>query len=91
MAVGIHFVYVSPRSVDYAGNILRKDDPSVTINQQLRSELSHRVVPDVNVPNSANYPDVKTYLQAEALDNYVVYHMDQNTIVTYNQSDINGA
>jgi|CXWL01.1.fsa_nt_gi hypothetical protein len=91
MAIGIHVVRVGIFPVDSTGTVRSKNDPTVTIKQQLQTSSDHRVIPDVvSIPNSANYPTVKTYLELEAVNNYVLQYMDQNMIVTYLRNSTGG-
>lgn len=83
MAINIHVARVAALSVDSMGNVVSKEDPSVTIAQQLRTSLEHRVIEDSAIPNTSGNPTVKTYLESEASDDYVMEYMDQNTIITY--------
>jgi hypothetical protein len=83
MAISIHVARDTVLNVNAAGVVLRKDDHTKTLKDHMTGEMSHRVIEDANIPNSAGYPSVKTYLEAEAFNNYVLQHMDQNTIVTY--------
>lgn len=83
MAFSIHIARVAVLNVDHLGNVLKKDDPNVTLRQQLQTHMDHRVLADSAIPNSANNPAVKDYIEAEAASNYVVQHIDQTTIITY--------
>ena len=83
MAIQIHVVRVGFLKVDVAGNVIDKESPTTTIKTHLTGSHEHRVIPNVSlVPNSANSPDVKLYLEAEAGDDFVLEHMDQDTIIT---------
>jgi hypothetical protein len=83
MAVGIHIVRVAFLKVDGAGTVIDKNSPETTLKGHLTGSHEHRVIPDSNIPNSASYPTVKAYLDAEALDEYVLQYLDQNTVITY--------
>jgi hypothetical protein len=83
MAISIHVARVGVFSVDAMGNILSKDDPSVTIQQHLNTSMDHRVIEDADIPNSANNPSVEDYIAAEALDFYIVSFLNQSMIVSY--------
>ena len=84
MAIQIHVVRVGFLKVDIAGNVIDKESPPTTIKTHLTGSHEHRIIPNVSlVPNSANSPDVKLYLEAEAGDDFVLEYMDQNTIDTY--------
>lgn len=83
MALNIHVARVAVLNVDMAGNVVKKDDPTVTLRQQLQTSMDHRMLEDVSIPNTAGNPAVKAYLEAEAGDDYVLQHIDQTTIITY--------
>lgn len=89
MAIGIHVVYLAPKSIGSAGSPLNKS--TATIGEVGNSSLEVRVVPDTGIPNSANYPTIKRYLELEAADNFVVRVLTQTMIVTYDVADINAA
>lgn len=90
MAISIHVARVALLSVDHLGNVLKKDDPNITIKQHLITSMDHRVIEDAAIPNTAGYPSVKNYLIAEAANDYVLNHMDQTTIVTYRRTSGGG-
>lgn len=83
MPFQIHIARVGVFNVDGSGNILKKDDPEITIAQQLQTSIDHLVLVDSAISNTASNPTVKAYLELEATDDYVVHHIDQSTIVTY--------
>lgn len=92
MAIGIHVVNTAFLRVDPATRIpIKGDDKTVSIKQHLLTESQHVVLPDTTVPNSIGYPSVPAYLKLEAASDFVLKHLDQNTIITYNQTDLNGA
>lgn len=41
-----------------------------------------RLNPDPTVPNTADYPTLKTYLEAEATDGFKFKHLDQTWVIT---------
>ena len=89
MAIGVHAVTTGLKNISPTGTVINKT--SSTIGQVITSTSDHRVLLNVSVPNSAGFPTIEQYIAAEALDDYVVYHMDQYCIVTYSQADINDA
>lgn len=93
MAVGIHIVRVAFLPISKTTGLpVDKNDSNTTIKDVLKTEHRHVVLPNVaEVPNSANYPTVETYLKLEAASDYVLHHMDQNTVVTYDAGGINSA
>jgi hypothetical protein len=91
MAIGIHVVYVQPKTIDQLGNVVDKTAASTTIGTMLRTSLDHRVVPNADIPNSAGWPTIKEYLEAEAADDYIANHISNTMIVTYDAGDANAA
>lgn len=85
--IGIHIVRVGFFRVDADGNKI--DVNATSIKTVMTTSSEHRVFADSAIPNSANNPTVKDYLEAEADDDFVLHYMDQNIIVTYDQSDMN--
>lgn len=88
--IGVHIARVGVFNVDRTGNILKKDDPAITIRQQLQTEMQHRLIADADIPNTSNNPTVKDYIIAEANDDYVIQHIDQSTIITYHRTASGG-
>lgn len=86
-----HVVRVGLFTVDQNGQRLDKNNPNTTINQLKATSQDMLVIPDAAVASSTGYPTVKAYLEAEAALNFVLYHMDQSFIITYNQTQVNSA
>ena len=91
MAVARHVVKLGLFSVDSTGTRIDKESGTTTINQMKSAELQHLVIPDTDITNSANYPTVKSYLELEAVDDFVLGHLDQYMIVTYDRGAMNDA
>jgi hypothetical protein len=93
MAVGIHIARVGYFAVNkHTGQVINKNDPATKISDVLQTEHQHRIIVDTtNAPNSTGSPTVDDYLRLEAAQDFVVYHMDQNMIVTYDQGALNSA
>ena len=91
MAIGIHVVRVGFLKVDALGNVIDKEDSSTPLASHLSSSHDHRVIADAAIANSTANPDIKTYLEAEANNDYVLGHISQNMIVTYSAGDLNSA
>lgn len=89
--VTVHVVRVGLFTVDANGQRIDKNSPSTTINQLKASSQDMLVIPDASISSSAGYPSVKTYLESEAAAGYVLNHMDQSFIITYNQHELNVA
>ena len=83
MAIQVHIARVGVFNVDLMGTVVKKDDPAVTLKQQMQTQMDHRVIEDLVITNSSGNPSVKNYIEAEAADDYVVHHIDQTTIITY--------
>lgn len=79
----MHYVNVGLFQVDFNGARIDKGNPNTTINNVLNSTMDYLVIPDTDVPNSAGYPAVKTYLTLEAAGGFKLQYMDQNKIITY--------
>jgi hypothetical protein len=86
----VHVVNVAYRKVDAVGNVLTKDDTAETLKQHMVFDHQYRVIPDPDVPNSANSPTVAAYIQAEAVDDFVVQHIDNTTVITYKRNNADG-
>ena len=80
--MGVHVARVGVFNVDALGNILKKDDASITLKQQLSTSIEHLVVEDAANSNTSGNPTVKQYLELEAGDDYIIAYMDQSTVVT---------
>lgn len=90
MAIGVHVAHTGFFNVDGAGNVVKKDDPNVTMRQQMETSSQHRVIEDQGIPNTVGNPTVKAYIEAEASDDYVLEHIDQTTIITYLRTSAGG-
>jgi hypothetical protein len=83
-AIPIHIVRVGFFSISKKTNLpINKEDPNTTINDALKTEQKHVVIPDTSIPNSAGYPTVDVYLKLEAAAGFKLQYMDQNMVVTY--------
>jgi len=92
MGIGIHVARVGLFTVDrLTGLRIDKESGSTTINQLKNINHDHLVIPDTDISNSANYPTVKAYLELEANDDYVIGHIDQYMIITYDRGAMNDA
>lgn len=67
-------------NVDALGNVIDKN--SVPINSLRYSRLENLVIPDENIPNSAGYPTIKEFIEAESDDGRGLVHIDQSFIIT---------
>ncbi len=83
-AIGIHVARVAALAINPLTNQrIDKESPTTTIADTLRTEHRHVILPDSDIPNSANYPEIAAYLKLEAASGYAARHISQNLIVTY--------
>jgi len=66
----------------YTGQVVSKDDPTLPINAFLHTEHQWRVIPDPSLPNTANWPTLAAYLQAELP--FSLSKISQSMIITSN-------
>jgi hypothetical protein len=79
----VHFVNVGEVRISREGKIYTPDSASgMTIKDALHWHSEFRVFPDPNIPNSANYPNLKDYLNAEAASGFSFAYLSQNILIT---------
>ena len=84
MALQVHVVYTNIGSFDKSGNLVNKQDPNTSVINTIGFlETKHYVIKDNNVPNSINNPDIKTYIELEAAEDFEVKILTQTMIVSY--------
>ena len=76
-----HYAELILVHIDPNGNVIDKN--KTTILQNLHFSTQHRVLPDAAISNTANYPDIKTYLNLEAAAGYIPVQVAQSFILTY--------
>lgn len=87
MAIIVHVAHVALRKINsVSGDVLTKDNTTETLKQHMQFDLQHRVIEDANIPNTSGSPTVDDYLAAEAAGDFVLQHMDQGMIVTYQRT-----
>ena len=86
----IHIARIGVFNVDAVGNILKKDDPNVTLGQQLTTSIQHLVIIDSAIPNSSGNPTVQAYLALESANDFIIREINQTTIITYLRTDTGG-
>lgn len=86
----VHVARVGFLNVNAVGNVVNKNDKNTTIYEMATTNSEHRIIVDAGIPNTANNPTVKAYLELEASSNYVLQYMDQNTVVTYLRNGTGG-
>jgi len=77
--MAVHTVYVTPTPT-LSGSPIAKE--SATISQMMNADTEMRVVPDIDVPNSAARPTIKAYIEAENGDGFLVKSVTNTTIIT---------
>jgi hypothetical protein len=82
--MAIHVANVMQVRVKKDGTVANASATPLTIKEQAESTLEWRVVPDASIPNSAGWPKVKAYLEAEATATFKFVHMDQTFLITQN-------
>lgn len=90
MAIGIHVARIDFRGVNPStGQLIDKNNSTIADN--LVSEHRHIIMPDGANSNTDGYPSIETYLEREAADDYILGHISQNLVVTYDAGGINAA
>ena len=89
--IQVHVVRIGLFTVDNTGQRIDKNSPNTTINQLKNIGQEMLVIPDAAIASSNGYPTIKGYLELEASANFVLHHMDQTFIITYNQTQVNSA
>jgi hypothetical protein len=90
MAIQVHVARVAFLQVNAVGTVVSKDAVDTPLSEHLSGSHEHRLLEDTNIPNTSGNPTVKTYLESEASDDYVLNYMDQNTIITYQRTAAGG-
>lgn len=80
--MAVHVARISVFTVDSSGNRIDKSRGNHSISTMTNTSMDILVIPDASIPNSAGYPNVKTYLEAETADGFEFKHMDQSYIIT---------
>jgi len=83
MAKNIHVARIGQKPITPAGTVLDKNEASV--KEMMTATTEDRVLADPAMPNTASFPTVKNYLELEASADFVLYHLDQNVIITYEE------
>ena len=87
MAVEIHYAEIGLVNINTAtGQPYRRGGSGslgdLTIKESMNFSTEHRIIPDSDIPNTAGYPDIKTYLNREGLDDFEVVQIAQYFVVT---------
>lgn len=81
MATPIHVARIALMPVNDLGAVVNKN--TATIGQMIHTSSEERVIADPALPHTASNPTPKAYLELEAADDFLLYHIDQTYIITY--------
>lgn len=84
--MAIHVARLGVFTTNQNGVRIDKNDPSTKISDMLNTKMEMLIIPDSSIPNSANYPTIKTYLELEDADNFQLSHLDQSFVITYERT-----
>ncbi len=76
----LHHAELRQVKIDAGGNII----DSSPLKNHLNFSVEYRIVPDDDIPNSAGWPTLKEYLEAEASDSFEPKSITQALVITYN-------
>ena len=80
MSLNVHVATIGFVKVDVNGNAINMN--TATIAAVASGSSDNRVIPDPNIPNSAGYPTISTYLNAEYASGYKLLFIGPNMIIT---------
>lgn len=63
--MSVHIANLKEYDVDPTGNIVDKNGPSTSIKTMTRISKQWRIVPNSDIPNTANHPTLEEYLKLE--------------------------
>jgi len=90
MAIEIHIVNTGAIKKNAVGDVVDKNHPTNSIKSVITAQEFVGVLPNSDVPNSANSPTIEEYLKLEAADDFVIQHLDNTTIITYKRTAAGG-
>jgi hypothetical protein len=82
MAVEVHVAELSLMNISPDGTIYQRGSSNLSIKKVINFSTEHRVVADSSIPNTANNPSIKTYLELEAGDDFEPVQIFQSLIIT---------
>lgn len=82
MQLDVHVARVGIFNVDSLGNRIDKSNPNTSINQLKATRQDALVIADSNYPNTAGYPTIKSYIEAESNAGYELLYMDSSFVIT---------
>lgn len=80
----VHVARVGLFTVNQSGVRIDKCCPTTSINDLKNTRQEFLVLPDAGIPSSAGYPTLKAFLEAEVAAGFVLNHLDQSMVITYN-------
>ena len=83
--MAIHVAQICIIPISPSGSVLTPGS-DYTVQQRMNASSEPRILLDAAIPNSANYPNIPTYLIAEDASGYNLLHMDQTYIITSNSA-----
>ena len=86
MAIGIHVAIIGLVNVEFDNSTVVYSKSTATLGQVKRSAQEPRILEDPDLPNTSGNPTIKQYLELEAAGDYVLRHIDQTYIITYEVS-----
>jgi hypothetical protein len=86
LAIEVHFVGIELVRVDQNGQIYHTSTSQKSIKDSLNFTTEHRITPDLDIPNSANYPTIKEYLNLEGAQDFEPVQIGQSFIITMRRS-----
>lgn len=84
--MAIHVARLGVFTTNQNGVRIDKNDPGTKLSDMLNTKMEMLIIPDSSIPNSANYPTIKTYLELEDADNFQLSHLDQSFVITYERT-----
>jgi len=82
MAVEVHVAELNLMNISPDGTIYQRGSSNLSIKKVINFSTEHRVVTDSSIPNTANNPSIKTYLELEARDDFEPVQIFQSLIIT---------
>lgn len=79
----VHVVSLEMVRVARDGSVYHITNTTKSIKETLTFSTDWRITPDTDIPNSANYPTLKDYLNLEAAAGFAPVQVTQNTVITY--------
>jgi len=82
MAVEVHVAALNLMNISPDGTIYQRGASNLSIKKTISFSTEHRVVVDNSIPNTANNPSIKTYLELEAANDFEPVQIFQSFIIT---------